>query len=50
MDREMKAPYVPKKTKMITEKEIATAVTQGKLAMKEINAIGPAYKKEKARD
>nr|CAH69748.1 cGMP-dependent protein kinase 13-3 [Paramecium tetraurelia] len=50
MDKELKAPFVPKKSRMIQEKDIQTALSNGKLASKEINQIGAPYKKEKARD
>lgn len=37
MDKELKAPFVPKKSRMIQEKDIQTALSNGKLASKEIN-------------
>ena len=48
MDRELKVPFAPKKTKLVSEKDIATAMSSGKPASKEVQ--GAAYKKEKAKD
>ncbi|CAD8186439.1 unnamed protein product [Paramecium pentaurelia] len=50
MDKELKPPFIPKKTRMIQDKEIQSALANGKLASKEINQVGVTYKKEKARD
>lgn len=50
MDKELKPPFLPKKSRMIQDKDIQTALVHGKLASKEINSVGVAYKKEKARD
>lgn len=40
MDRELKPPYVPPKSKIITEKEIQKQVQLNKPVMKEINVSG----------
>ncbi|CAK90363.1 unnamed protein product (macronuclear) [Paramecium tetraurelia] len=50
MDKELKPPFIPKKTRMVQDKEIQSALATGKLASKEINTVGVVYKKEKARD
>ncbi|CAD8110985.1 unnamed protein product [Paramecium sonneborni] len=50
MDKELKPPFIPKKTRMISDKDIQNALNNGKLASKEINSVGVIYKKERARD
>lgn len=63
MDREQKSPYVPPKTKIITDREILKLAEANKPVTKEFNVIinlcglvrkqveaSQMYKKEKAKD